>query len=52
MIKRRISVYQKLHFSRDRKLLQICSGDRKGPRGPRGSLFQGFFSYLTQPDLT
>jgi hypothetical protein len=23
--------------------LQNCSGDRKCPRGPRGSLFQGFF---------
>jgi hypothetical protein len=26
------------------KLLQNCSGDRKGPKG---SLFQGFFSDLT-----
>jgi hypothetical protein len=34
------------------KILHNCSGDRKGPRGPRGSLFQGIFSELTKPYLS
>ena len=29
------------------KILHYCLGDRKGHRGPRGSLFQGLFSDLT-----
>ncbi len=32
--------------------LQNCTGNKKGHWGPRGSLFQGFFSNSTLPHLT
>ena len=35
------------HFSWDQIFLQNWSGDRIGPRGPRGTLFQVVFSNLT-----
>jgi hypothetical protein len=33
--------FQEIETGDQNYCLQNCSGDRKGPRNPRGSLFQG-----------